>query len=691
MYLSATRRTIRAHPSSSVRAAQTYGQSILNVLFGVNSANSQIQFAGDFRVDFVCEQKTFSWEPHFVQLASNKKEEQTMTQPSQSRRDFLKTAGALAAGAAISGGRRSWGDSATIAPHATKLEQFHYADVQLLEGPMLVQFQQNHSLFLNLNEDSLLKPFRQLGGMPAPGDDMGGWYSPSPDFDPPKNMTGYIPGHSFGQYLSGLARAYAVTGDTATQAKIHRLVTGFAATITPKFYEGYCIPCYTFDKTNCGLIDAHQFASDPDALAVLDKATDAVMSYLPPKALNREEMAARPHPNVSFTWDESYTLPENFYLAYQRGAGKRYHDLAVRFLEDDTYFNPLADNQNALPGQHAYSHVNALCSAMQAYLTDGSEKHLRAAKNGFRFVQEQSFATGGWGPNETFQKPGTNGLADSLTKTHSSFETPCGAYGQFKITRYLMRVTGDSTYGDSMETVLYNTILGARPIRQDGVSFYYSDYNMDGRKVDYEQKWPCCSGTFPQLAADYGISSYFHGSKGVYVNLFVPSKVTWKQGSARVTLMQQTQYPTAGETALQVQSDRPEKFTIALRVPAWAGRNSKITVNGKPAEVTLQPGSWAEIDRTWKSGDRIEYSIDMPMRTVPLDPQHNNLMALMYGPVALFAIEPGSAKFGVKELLAAQRVSAASSDWQLQTASGVILMKPFAEITTEHYRLYNEV
>jgi len=44
-------------------------------------------------------------------------------------------------------------------------------------------------------------------GLPAPGEDMGGWYNFSSDFDPPKNMTGYIPGHTFGQYLSGLARA----------------------------------------------------------------------------------------------------------------------------------------------------------------------------------------------------------------------------------------------------------------------------------------------------------------------------------------------------------------------------------------------------------------------------------------------------------------------------------------------------
>jgi DUF1680 family protein len=610
----------------------------------------------------------------------------------RNRRQFLKASAAFAAGSAVLRSTTLHAfNASSIAPlQATKLTQFDHADVQLLDGPMLEQFQHNVSLFLNLPDDNLLKPFRQLAGQPAPGEDMGGWYSPSSEFDPPKNMTGYIPGHSFGQYLSGLARAYAVTGDKAIQQKVQGLVAGFAPTVTTKFYEGYCIPAYTFDKTNCGLIDAHQFAGDPSALAVLNKATDAVLPWLPEKALNRDEMMARPHKNIAFTWDETYTLPENFYLGYQRGAGARYRQLAQRFLEDDTYFGPLSENRNVLPGQHAYSHVNALCSAMQCYLTDNSSKHLDAARNGFRFVLEQSFATGGWGPDEGFRKPDTDELAKTLHTSHSSFETPCGAYGHFKIARYLMRVTGDSTYGDSMEAVLYNTILGARPIRSDGVSFYYADYNMDARKVDYEQKWPCCSGTFPQLTADYGISSYFRSPKGIYVNLYVPSRVSWRQGSARVTMTQQTSYPNLGETTLHLKMDRAERFAVALRVPAWAGNQTTIRINGKLAGQTLQPGTWAEIFREWKDGDRIELAIDMPLRLVPLDAGHKNTVALLHGPVALFAIEPGSKTMTQKQMLQAQKVAATSSDWQVQTDQGVVVMKSYPQITHEEYRLYQE-
>jgi DUF1680 family protein len=315
--------------------------------------------------------------------------------------------------------------------------------------------------------------------------------------------------------------------------------------------------------------------------------------------------------------------------------------------------------------------------------------HLSAARNGFAFVQQQSYATGGWGPDETFQKPSTDGLADSLTRTHSSFETPCGAYGQFKVTRYLMRITGDSRYGDAMETILYNTILGARPIHPDGVSFYYADYNdHDAKKFDYEQRWPCCSGTFPQLTADYGISSYLRSAKGINVNLYVPSRITWQQGSARASLTQHTQYPANGDTNMNLTLSHSERFIIALRIPAWAGSKTKVTVNGNAVGAQLTPGTWANLDRTWKDGDRVELSLDTPLRLEPIDDHHLQTVALLCGPVALFAVEPSAATITQKQLLAAQRVGN-SSTWEVATDSGKVRMLPYPDIKNETYRLYH--
>lgn len=607
-----------------------------------------------------------------------------------SRRSFLMTGAAAAGLAALH--PRGWAQTPAHAQNGpTKLSQFDYSQVELLEGPMREQFRANHAFFLALNEDSLLKPYRKAAGLPAPGEDMGGWYTASDEFDPPNNMTGYIPGHSFGQYLSGLARACAVTGDPATQAKVSRLVRGFGQAISPKFWVGYPLPAYTFDKGNCGLIDAHEFAHDPDALRVLAHLTDSVLPSLPPRALTRPEMAARPHPNIAFTWDESYTLPENFFLAYTRSGDARYLDLAKRFLQDRDYFDPLADGQNVLPHRHAYSHVNALSSASQAYLVLGSEKHLRAARNGFRFVLEQSFATGGWGPNEAFCKPGSGTLGDSLKTTHASFETPCGAYGHFKIARYLTRITGDSRFGDSMEKVLYNTILGAKPLQPGGFSFYYSDYNNDGSKVYYPQQWPCCSGTFPQITADYGISTYFHSPDAIFVNLFVPSSVTWKRGSTRIALEQKTGYPYTSDITLRVHADRPETFAIALRVPEWAGSGTTIAVNGRKSTQPVQPGTYCSLQREWKDGDTIEYSIDQPLRLEAVDPQHPNTVALLSGPLSLFAINAPQSRFTRAQLLQAAHQGSAGREWRVDSAAAPVTFRAFPGIRDQEYRLYHDV
>src|SRR5260221_9930060 len=235
-----------------------------------------------------------------------------------SRRRFLKTSAVAAGAMAIR--PHTWALPSTKFAVEAPLSVFRYSDVQLLEGPLREQFDRNHDVFLHLDEDAMLKPFRQRQGMPAPGPDMGGWYDNGDDFSPPEHFHAFIPGHSLGQYLSGLARAYAVTGSQATQEKVHRLVRAFGETVEPsgKFYRGYHLPAYTYDKTSCGLIDAHEFAKCPDALDVHWRATQAVLPYLPAKPLSRPEQRSRPHKSLADTWDEPYTLPETFFLAYKR-------------------------------------------------------------------------------------------------------------------------------------------------------------------------------------------------------------------------------------------------------------------------------------------------------------------------------------------------------------------------------------
>jgi hypothetical protein len=609
------------------------------------------------------------------------------------RRTFLKAASVGAAGIVTTSSLPALADEGkgSVAV-STPLATVAYGDVELHDGPMKRQFEENHARFLHLDEDRMLKVFRQVAGLPAPGEDMGGWYDLT-GFSLEKNdFHGFIAGHSFGQYLSGLARSYAVTGSDETRAKINRLVKGYGETLDAKatFFVDYRLPAYTYDKLSCGLIDAHEFAHDPLAMEIHERLTRAISSYLPEKALSRAEQRARPHKTTAYTWDETYTLPENLFLAYQRSGKPLYLEMAKKFLEDDTYFNPLAAGNNVLPFEHAYSHVNAFNSAMQAYITLGSEKHLRAAANGFDMLQKtQSFATGGWGPNEGFGEPGVGQLGDSLALTHASFETPCGAYGHFKITRNLLRVTKDARYGDSMERVLYNTILGAWPIQADGTSFYYSDYANTGQKAWYKDKWPCCSGTFPQLAADYHISTYLRAPDGMYVNLFTPSRVQWTEGGTKLALTQVTRYPFDNKIEMHVSSSEAHESTIYVRIPVWATPNPMVMVNGNRVADAVEPGSFAALRRTWKEGDRIEIDLPMPLRLEAVDANHPNLVALVQGPVVLMAVAAMQPTFDAPSLLRAKALHNAAGDWSAMSADGgQVVLRPFMSIDKESYSTY---
>lgn len=607
------------------------------------------------------------------------------------RRKFLQASSLAYAAAATSRlqDRMAWG-AETSATHL--LGEFGYGDVLMTSDPHESQLMNTHAVLMALSEDSLLKPFRQMSGMPAPGEDLGGWYTYDPDYDYRKGFDkGFAPGCTFGQWVSALARAYAINGDEATREKVLRLNRLYAQTITADFYIKNRFPAYTYDKLLLGLLDSHTYVSDPQALAILEQTTSTALPHLPGHAVEHDARwrMDKPADDASWTWDESYTMPENLFLAYQRGAGRRYYDLGLQYLDDKTWFDPLSRNENVLKGRHAYSYVNSLCSAMMAYMVAGSEKHLHAAQNAFAMLQDQSYATGGWGPDETLRAPGSSDVYNSLTNTHHSFETPCGSYAHFKLTRYLLRVTREARYGDSMERVMYNTVLGAKPLQDNGENFYYSDYNFDAKRVYKEAHWACCSGTLPQVATDYRINTYFRGPRAVYVNLYVPSTLRWTEDGAALSLTQEGEYPFEDHVTFTVKSSTPTDLTLHFRIPAWA-EGAAIYVNGKRQNGLAVPGQFVAVRRQWSTGDRVELELPLKMRLETIDAQHADTVALLRGPLVLMAVKRQQnsplPKFTPEQLLGAQRVS--EREWQANSASGPVTMLPFTSLGEQPYSTY---
>ena len=603
-----------------------------------------------------------------------------------SRRRFIRSASLAAAGAASATLwlPRALASSTTSAP--TPLAEFGYGDVALTSELHEQQLAQTHSVLMQLSEDSLLKPLRQMSGQPAPGEDLGGWYHFDPEFRLTPKFDAFAPSCTFGQWVSALARNYAITGDQATRDKVLRLNRLYAKTITGEYYERNRFPTYCYDKLVCGLVDSHHLVGDPDAFSILHHTTDTALPHFPKKAVEHGK-PWRPNKDETWTWDESYTISENLFLAYQRGAGERYRALGEQYL-DDEYYGPLAEGHNNLAGRHAYSHVNSLSSAMQAYLTLGSEKHLRAAKNAFEMLSQQSFATGGWGPNETLTAPDSQKVFASLTETHNSFETPCGSYAHFKLTRYLLRVTRDSRYGDSMERVMYNTVLGAKPLQADGRNFYYSDYNFKAHKFYKDNTWACCSGTLPQVAADYRINAYFRDAEGIYVNLYIPSTLRCEQDGARVSLTQRSAYPFDGLVQFDVTASKATEFALRFRIPEWT-EGASISVSGGRVATPAIPGQFASIRRQWRTGDRVEVNLPMTMRLQPVDSQHSGIVALLCGPLVLFAITDAAPTVTRRQILAAQKIG--EQKWQVETAGGLLTMLPFTAITDEQYSTYLQI
>ena len=601
-----------------------------------------------------------------------------------SRRRFLQTSSLAAATTALPYRLRAFTAQTPALASPPSLQEVAYADVTLAASLQETQLTESHAILMELDDDALLKPFRLMAGKSAPGRDIGGWYRYDPDYQIGKQDAGFAPGHCFGQWVSALARGYSITGSKEARDKVMRLNQLLAESISGDYFEKTRFPAYSYDKLVCGLIDSQKLAADPGAFSVLDKVTDTAQPHLPGKAIERN-VQWRPGTDFSYGWDESYTMPENLYLAAQRGAGERYRDLASQYLMDQTFFDPLSENKNVFAGRHAYSTVNSLSSGMLAYLAVGSDKHLLAVKNAYEMLLVQSYVTGGWGPDEQLRAPDTDDVFVSLTKTHNSFETPCGAYAHFKLTRYLLRATRESRYGDGMERMMYNTVLGAKPLGPNGEAFYYSDYNFDGKRVFSDHVWPCCAGTLPQVAADYRVNTYFRDGQDVYVNLYIPSTLRWMQDGKQHSLTQESDYPFEETIRMKVTASQPSKLAINLRIPGWA-HGASATVNGKPLAMAVQPEQFLRIERKWKNGDQITLTLPMELRTEAISPRHPETVALLRGPLVLFATGEGKPSLSSKQLLSARQVE--RTQWIVDSGTGPVKFAPFTAIGDQPYSTY---
>lgn len=539
-----------------------------------------------------------------------------------SRREFLGSVGAATIVLNIGGiSNLSASEEQGTVGSRKILTTFEYSGVQLSSSRWQEQYTLAQNFYLGISNDDILYGFRKAAGLPAPGKPLGGWC---------KTNSSTV----FGQWLSGLSRMYHTTGNIALKDKAVELMNEWGKTIGS---DGNChMGHYPYDKIVCGLVDMKKYAGISEAIPLLDKITNWSISNL-----NRDRIPAVSTPiNLnSGKPGEWYTLSENLYRAFELTGDQKYKSFA-EIWHYPQYWDKFAET--AVPtdafGVHAYSHVNTFSSAAMAYFVTGDPKYLNCMKNFYDFMQNtQCFATGGYGPVERIM-PLNGSLGHSLEYRSNTFETGCGSWAGFKLSSYLMQFTGEARYGDWIERLLYNGIGAALPVTTGGKNFYYSDYRVSsGMKVYMwlpDHAFTCCSGTYLQNMAEYINMIYFKDDSSLYVNLYIPSEITWKHKDGEIKVVQETAYPETDLIKLKLELTNNIRFSLKFRIPFWA-HNASLKVNGLSIASECNPGTWAIIERNWKNGDYVDLQIPLRFRMVPIDLQHPKRVAVVRGPLAM--------------------------------------------------------
>ncbi len=511
---------------------------------------------------------------------------------------------------------------------ARVIEPFDYRGVVLNDGPLLRQVLEVRDFYLRVPNDDYLKGFRQRAGKPAPGADLGGWYTPGTF-------------HVFGQVLSGLARMHAATGDEACREKLNALIKEWSLCIEPDGYFYSTKPPapahYIYEKMAGGLLDAHLYGGNRDALAHLDRITGWA-----------EKNLDHSNPYVFNTLagiTEWYTLSENLYRAYLITGQPRYRDYA-RTWEYTHYWNlftePGKDIFKPSPGYHAYSHVNTLSGAAAAYAVTGERRYLDIIRNAYDYLQaHQVFATGGYGPGERMVPDPL--LLEYLDTMENHWETQCCSWAAFKLAKYLMSFTGDARYGDWMERLLINGIGATLPMSADGRVMYYAGHGLSGAcKTHNMPPWACCAGTRIQAVADYHDLIFFKDQDSLYVNIYTPATVNWAHGKGQVTLRQETRFPESDEVVIRLSLPRTDKFALKLRQPSWLAAPMEVKVNNQLVNGEGDAKHWVVIQRKWRDGDRVNIRLPMRLNAERFPAASTNCFpaAIVCGPVVLACRSP---------------------------------------------------
>ncbi|HWC97447.1 MAG TPA: glycoside hydrolase family 127 protein [Candidatus Sulfopaludibacter sp.] len=502
------------------------------------------------------------------------------------------------------------------------------AQVRLLAGPCLQAADSNRGFMMRIAPDRLLHTFRLNAGLASSARPLGGWEEPK----------GELRGHTIGHYLSACALRSASAGDAEIKARGDEIVAELAKCQT-KLAGGYLsayptelydrldkrqrvwAPFYTYHKIFAGLLDMHVHAGNRQALEVATRMA----------AWADEWSAAKTEDHMQDILREEFGgMSESFYNLAVLSNEVRWAKAGDRFQKKE-FLTPLAQHRDELRGLHMNTHVPQVIGAARRFELTGDPRFRTVAEFFWYAVSSaRSFATGGSSTAELWRTSPGRLAAEWRMGTHH--QECCCAYNMMKLTRKLYGWNGDARYFDYYERNLFNHRLGT--IQPDtGHSVYFLSMSPAAWKgvCSEEKSFWCCTGTAFEEFSKLGDSIYFRDARGIAVNLFIASELDDKERD--IGLRQDTRFPDEPRTSISITKAPATAWTLRLRIPSWTA-SAAVKVNGRALEATPGGGSYLDVHRVWKKGDRVDLELPMSLSVEPFADDLRT-QALLYGPVVL--------------------------------------------------------
>ena len=511
---------------------------------------------------------------------------------------------------------------------------FPLESVRLLDGVFRRAQEVNGRYLLALDSDRLLSNFRQFAGLAPKGEPYGGWEGDT------------IAGHSLGHYLGAVSLQYASTGDEAFRTRATYVVSELRACqlangdgfvfgfprgkeifaelrrgdirARPFDLNGCWVPLYNLHKTFAGLLEAHRHCGSEEALVVATALANFLVDVF--AELNEEQMQ-------SMLDAEQGGIAESFADLSSLTGDARHLAMAERLCHRKV-LDPLAAREDRLDGLHGNTQIPKVLGAARLFeLTGKTEYRTMASFFWQTVVDHHTYVNGGHGDSEYFGPP------DRLSKRLGDTTETCNTYNMLRLTRFLFRWQPRAEQFDYYERALLNHIL-AHQHPETGMFVYKGLMDMPARKgfsSPFDSFW-CCVGTGMENHAKYGESIFAREDDALFVNLYVSSRLTWRERG--VTVVLESSLPFGEEVVLRVRTDAPIEMPIHLREPGWA--RGRMQVHAVDARLT--PGgrlpSYVTVERTWHDGDELRIVLPMELRYESM-PDDSQRIAFFHGPTLL--------------------------------------------------------